>query len=88
MSPSAILEHRRREPFQPFRIVLSDGTSYEVTAPEWVMVTAMDIVVATGPTVRGVPERLVCFDPTRVSAIEPKRPEWREHADTDRRVTH
>jgi hypothetical protein len=38
MSPGDILPLLRKRPFEPFRIEVLDGTSYEVRHPELVMV--------------------------------------------------
>jgi hypothetical protein len=37
MSPEELLGLRRRRPFQPFRIHLSDGVTFDVRHPELVM---------------------------------------------------
>jgi hypothetical protein len=34
MVPQQLLEARRRRPFEPFRIVQTDGTVYEIRHPE------------------------------------------------------
>jgi hypothetical protein len=38
MSPVDVLQALRKRPFEPFRIEVSDGTTYEVRHPELVMV--------------------------------------------------
>ncbi len=38
MRPDDVQEFVRRQPFQPFRIVLTDGRTYDVTHPEFAMV--------------------------------------------------
>jgi hypothetical protein len=38
MSPADLLARLRVRPFEPFRIVTTDGTTYEVRHPELVMV--------------------------------------------------
>jgi hypothetical protein len=38
MRPDDLLELRRERPFQPFRLHLTDGATYEVRHPELVMV--------------------------------------------------
>jgi len=37
MPPEEILSLRQREPFEPFRICLTDGTSYDINFPEMVL---------------------------------------------------
>jgi hypothetical protein len=34
MRQSDVLEHTRRQPFEPFRIILSDGQAYDVRHPD------------------------------------------------------
>ena len=36
MTPETIQKHLLRQPFQPFRVCLSDGAAYEVRQPEMV----------------------------------------------------
>jgi hypothetical protein len=45
MPPEDLLERLNRRPFEPFRIHLSDGTSYEVRQPELVLVGHRSAVV-------------------------------------------
>jgi hypothetical protein len=45
MSPVGIVQALQRRPFEPFRIEVSDGTSYEVRHPELVMVGRRAIVI-------------------------------------------
>jgi hypothetical protein len=48
MPPADLRERLRRNHFEPFRIVMSDGTSYTVRSPEFLM-------VGLGSAVVGVP---------------------------------
>ena len=45
MRPEDLLNFRRKQPFQPFRITLTDGTSYEVRHPELVMVGRSSVAI-------------------------------------------
>ena len=38
MPPAELLTYLRRRPFEPFRIVTSDGTTYDVRHPDMVIV--------------------------------------------------
>jgi hypothetical protein len=38
MRPDDLIEYQREQPFQPFRIHLTDGTVYEIRHPELVKV--------------------------------------------------
>jgi hypothetical protein len=45
MSSEDILALLRRRPFVPFRLVTTDGTTYEVRHPEWLMPGRRSVVV-------------------------------------------
>ncbi|MGH7202213.1 MAG: hypothetical protein ACREJB_16530 [Planctomycetaceae bacterium] len=72
MVPIEIYAHLRQEPFQPIRIHLADGSSYEVRHRRNALVTLSDVAVAI-ETDGGdeLPERLVWCDPMHVTRIEP-----------------
>jgi len=38
MRPDELLDHLRERPFQPFRLHLTDGTTYEIRHPERIKV--------------------------------------------------
>ena len=53
MSPFDLIQALRQRPFEPFRIQVSDGTTYDVRHPELVMVGLGAIIIgipATGQT--------------------------------------
>ena len=45
MSPADVLAALRKRPFEPFRIQVSDGTTYDVRHPELVMVGLGALIV-------------------------------------------
>lgn len=45
MSPLDILEYTRRKPFVPFRLIVSDGSTYEVGHPDLCMVAQTTVTV-------------------------------------------
>jgi len=59
LRPDDVFQFLRKRPFEPFRIYLSDGTTYEVRHPDLVMVAERYIVVGlprspeTGPLIEG-----------------------------------
>ena len=71
MRLSEILSHHRRQLFQPIRIYVSDGSSYEVRHPEFMYVTATTVVIGQDPEVEGVPGGAVYCDPLHITRIEP-----------------
>jgi hypothetical protein len=50
MPPEDLWSWRRRRPFEPFRICLTDGTTYDVKHPELVMVGRRTAVVGVCDT--------------------------------------
>jgi hypothetical protein len=45
MAPADILQYLRKRPFDPFRVQVSDGTTYDVRHPELVMVGLRSISI-------------------------------------------
>jgi hypothetical protein len=39
MAPHELRALLRRQPFKPFRLIMSNGNTYDVVGPEWMMVT-------------------------------------------------
>lgn len=64
MRPEDIRDYLRREPFQPFRLTLTDGRTYDIRHPEMAMVGRS--TVAIGRPANGKDEtiydRLVTVD--------------------------
>ena len=73
MRAPEVREFVRRQPFQPFRITLTDGRTYDVLHPELAMVGHR--VVAVGLTRANGPEfifdRLVTISFLHIMQIEP-----------------
>jgi len=64
-------ETLRKAPFEPFRIRLSDGRSFEVRHPEFAGLTRHSIFVGDPATDEEGPERMVQCDLMHVVSIEP-----------------
>jgi hypothetical protein len=45
MPPEEIAQRLQTRPFQPFRIYVSDGRTYEIRHPEMVMVTTTTLII-------------------------------------------
>ena len=71
MTPESIQEHLRRQPFQPFRVFLSDGSDNDARHPEMVFVMRREVVIALHPRGGQLPDRAVDCDPTHITRIEP-----------------
>ena len=60
-----------QRPFQPFRLVMSSGQTYEVRHPENAFLTRSDILVGVDDTDDGVPADFRICSLLHVTAIEP-----------------
>ncbi len=70
MRPSEMLVHVRRQPFEPFRVYVSDGASYDVMHPEMILITVRTVVIARASDTDVVPESRVYCDPVHITRIE------------------
>jgi hypothetical protein len=61
-------------PFQPFRLVMSSGRSYEVRHPEMAMLTRTSLLVGTGDTDDEVPVEFKICSLLHVTVVEPLSP--------------
>lgn len=73
MRPEDIHEFLRRQPFQPFRITLTDGRTYEVMHPEFAMVgrSAVALGLRSSNTDQPFYDRLVTVSWLHIMQIEP-----------------
>jgi hypothetical protein len=71
MTPETIEKHLLRQPFQPFRVCLSDGASYEVRQPEMVLVLQREVVIALPKPGERFPKETVYCDLLHVIRLEP-----------------
>jgi hypothetical protein len=71
MTPETVQKHLLHQPFQPFRICLSDGTTYDVRQPEMVLVMQREVVVALPKSGEQFPRHLVYCDLLHITRIEP-----------------
>ena len=72
MHPREIIELQRERPFVGLRIYISDGSSYEITHPEMMLVMPGRVYIALPPLKDGVPTGgSVYCDPVHVTRIEP-----------------
>jgi len=76
MSLEDLLRALRRCPFQPFRVSVTDGSSYEVRHPELCMAGARSVIIgfpsSTYPD--QVYERFVEIDLQQMTRLEPLPP--------------
>ena len=71
MSLQTFRELLTRQPFQPFRLVMSSGQAYDVRHPEMALLTRTDILVGIDETDEGVPANFKICSLLHVTAVEP-----------------
>ena len=71
MTTTGFRELLRRQPFKPFRLVMSSGESYEVRHPEMAWVTKNDILVGTDLADDGMPAEFRICPLFHVATVEP-----------------
>ena len=72
MTPEELNNSLRHQPFQPFRIVLTDGAAYDVRYPELLWVGQRTAYVGlTGNAAQIFFERSVKVDLLHITRIEP-----------------
>jgi hypothetical protein len=71
MSAAALKERLSRRPFDPFRIVLSNGDRYDVRHPEMALLLRNGIYVALPEAHDDLPENAVWCSLLHVAAVEP-----------------
>lgn len=60
-----------KRPFQPFRLIMSSGQTYEVRHPEMAWLTKTDMFVGIEPNKDNIPAEFRICSLLHVTAIEP-----------------
>lgn len=60
-----------RRPFQPVKVILSSGQTYEIRHPEMALLTRTCLLVGVDPAEDGVPAEFKILSLLHVTAIEP-----------------
>ncbi len=71
MTPDTIQKHLLHHPFQPFRVCLSDGATYEVRQPERMLVLQREVIIALRKPGERFPRQTVYCDLLHITRIEP-----------------
>ena len=72
MAPEELRDAIRQQPFEPFRIVLTDGASFDITHPDLLLVGKRTAVVGlTGQPGQTFYERTIKVDLLHIIRIEP-----------------
>ena len=71
MNPETLREQIRKQPFEPFRVYLSDGSHYDIRHPEMIAISRRDVAIAIGLGTDELPDRLATCDPLHIVRVEP-----------------
>jgi hypothetical protein len=74
MTADTFREILRRVPFEPFRVVMSSGESYNVVHPEMVFVTAKALILAIADPSHADGERLAFCSYLHAAHVETLKP--------------
>jgi hypothetical protein len=74
MTAEGFREILRREPFEPFRVVMSSGESYNVMHPEIALVSARSLVLAIPDPSRAEGERFAFCSYLHIAHVEILKP--------------
>lgn len=76
MNPSDLHQLTRRRPFEPFRLIVSDGTDYDIIHPELCVVHRTTVIVSfAGPLGMAAPlESFHFLDPRHIVKAVPLGP--------------
>jgi hypothetical protein len=64
----------RQRPFTPFRVVMSNGQTYDVPSPEMAFVTVAELLVGVGEMDEGVPADFRICSLLHIASVEPIGP--------------
>lgn len=77
MTADTFREILHRKPFEPFRVIMSSGESYNVLHPETVFVTAKSLILALPDPTASEGERLAFCSYLHIAHLEVLRPQER-----------
>jgi hypothetical protein len=71
MRSDELIKYVRQQPFQPFRLFLSNGRRFDIHHPELILVTRALITIAIQRGREIVPRDSVVCDPVHITHLEP-----------------
>jgi hypothetical protein len=78
MSPEALRQELRRQPFVPLRLHLTDGTTYDIRHPEMVLLKQRELYIgketAPGSGVAAETDLVSLLHVVRVEPLRPAQP--------------
>jgi len=80
MTADTFREILRRAPFEPFRVVMSSGESYNVMHPEMAFVTARALILALPDPSSAEGERIAFCSYLHIAHVETLRPQAERRA--------
>ena len=81
MTVQTFRELLKRQPFEPFRLIMSSGQAYDVRHPEMAFLTRTDILVGLDETRDGVPSEFKICSLLHITAVEPLPSDTKQAAD-------
>jgi hypothetical protein len=70
MNPEELFAAVHRRPFVPFRLHVSDGSSYDVRHPDSILVTRRSAILALAGNPDEVPERAITIALLHITRLE------------------
>jgi hypothetical protein len=70
MHPDEVFAAVRRKPFVPFRLHISDGSSFDVLHPDLALVTRRSVILAMSGDPTQIPERAITIAMVHVTGLE------------------
>jgi len=71
MRPDEIRFFIRKQPFEPFRVFVSDGSSFDVIHHDFMIVLQHKVIVALAKKPGDIPKESAFIDPLHITRIEP-----------------
>ena len=71
MRPDDIRAHLHKQPFQPIRVFVSDGSSYDVVHHDFMLVSRTEVIIGLSASADELPDKKAYLDPVHITRIEP-----------------
>ena len=71
MRPDEIRAHLHKQPFQPIRVFVSDGSHYDVLHHDFMLVSRSEVIIGLSADPDEIPDKNAYLDPVHITRIEP-----------------
>jgi|CXWL01.1.fsa_nt_gi hypothetical protein len=71
MSIDEIRKYVRKQPFEPFRVFISDGSHYDVLHHDFMIVSPRVVEIGVAKDAKAFPDRIISCDPLHITRIAP-----------------